>query len=399
MNIHEFQAKEIFQKYAIPVPRGYVADTPSQAWLMAEDVGIPCVLKAQVHSGGRGKVGGIRIAQSQDEVMRLAGEMIGTHLVTRQTGPGGKLVKLVLLEEMVPVLRELYLGITVDRSRKAVMVMASSRGGMEIEEVASTVPQAIQYELVDPRIGLQDFQARKLAYSLGLEDPLIKPMSKIVNSLYHIFIEYDCSLAEINPLVITQNGKLLALDAKLVLDDNALFRHRDLQRFRDFSQEDPIEVKAAASDFSYIKLDGNIGCMVNGAGLAMATLDMIKLHGGKAANFLDVGGGPTAEGAANAFRLILGDPAVKGIFVNIFGGISRCDLMAQGIVEALKKIDSKLPLVVRLQGTFAEEGRKILENSGLDIVFKEKFEEAARNIVELVQKEDSKQGVPNEYSG
>ncbi|MBW2308185.1 MAG: ADP-forming succinate--CoA ligase subunit beta [Deltaproteobacteria bacterium] len=390
MNIHEFQAKEIFQEYGIPVPRGCVADTPSQAWLVAEDMGITCVLKAQVHSGGRGKAGGIRIAQSKDEVMRLAEEMIGTHLVTRQTGPEGKLVRRVLVEETVPISRELYLGITVDRSRKAIVVMASSRGGMEIEETAGTVPQAIQYESVDPRTGLQDFQARKLAYSLGLEDSSVRLMSKIVKSLYQIFIEYDCSLVEINPLVITQNSELLALDAKLVLDDNALFRHRDLQRLRDFSQENSVEIKAAALGFSYIKMDGNIGCMVNGAGLAMTTLDMIKLHGGSAANFLDVGGGPTAEGATNAFRLILGDPAAKGIFVNIFGGISRCDVMAQGIVEALKKTDTQIPLVVRLQGTFADEGRQILENSGLNIVFKEGFEEAALTIVELVRKEDPK---------
>lgn len=393
MNVHEYQAKEIFQKYGIPVPRGCVADTPSQAWLIAEDVGIPCVLKAQVHTGGRGKAGGIRIAQGKDEVMSLAGELIGTKLITRQTGPGGKVIKHILVEEMVPISRELYVGIAVDRSLKAVMVMASSRGGMEIEEVARTAPQAMHREAVDPRLGLQDFQARKLAYALGLGDPLIKPLTAIMKSLYRIFIECDGSLAEINPLVITQKGELVALDAKLALDDNALFRHRDLQRLRDLSQEDPMEVKAAASDLSYIKLDGNIGCMVNGAGLAMATLDMIRLQGGKAANFFDMGGGPTAEGVTNAFRLILADPAVEGILVNIFGGISRCDFIAQGIVEALRKTNSKIPLVVRLQGTFAEEGRKILVDSGLNIIFKEGFEEAARTIVELIKKDDSDRGI------
>jgi len=383
MNVHEYQAKEILRKYGVNVPEGKVAFTPSEARLIAEDIGGGrWAVKAQIHAGGRGKAGGIRLATSPEEVERHASDMIGSVLVTHQTGPGGKVVGKVLVEEACDVREELYLGIVIDRSAARPVAMASSQGGVEIEEVARSTPEAIVKEHIDPLTGLMPFQARKLAYGMGITDKVhVGKLVKFMLGLYRAFVECDCSLAEINPLVLTGDGDFLALDAKLNFDDNALYRHPDIAALRDPGEEDPREAAARESKLSYVKLNGNIGCMVNGAGLAMATMDTIKLHGGEPANFLDVGGGVTAESVREAFRILLSDENVEAVLVNIFGGIVKCDLIAEGIVSAAREIKPRVPIVVRLEGTNVEMGKEILAKSGLEFISAGSMKEAAELAV------------------
>ncbi len=381
MNIHEYQAKEILKRYGVTVPEGKVAFTVDEAVSIAEELGLPVVIKAQIHAGGRGKGGGVKLAKTMDEVKEHAGNILGMTLVTHQTGPQGKLVRKVLVEKATSIKRELYVGIVIDRAVSRVVVMASSEGGMEIEEVAAKFPEKILKEHVDPAVGMMPFQARKLAFGLGMEGAQVNKAVKFILGLYRAFVETDCSLAEINPLVITEDDDVLALDAKMNFDSNGLFRHKDILEMRDVDEEDPMEYEASKYDLSYISLDGNIGCMVNGAGLAMATMDMIKLHGGEPANFLDVGGGASTEQVKNAFRLILADQKVKAILVNIFGGIMKCDVIAEGVVQAAKDVDLSVPLVVRLEGTNVERGRKILDESGLNIISAKDMRDAAEKVV------------------
>jgi succinyl-CoA synthetase beta subunit len=382
MNIHEYQAKEILRRYKVNVPRGKVANTAAEAEAAAKELGGSlCVVKAQVHAGGRGKGGGIKLAKSAAEAREIAAKMIGMKLVTHQTGPEGKEVHRVLVEEGCDIARELYLGVVLDRSIGRLTMMASSEGGVEIEEVAARSPEKILREVIDPAIGLQAYQARKLAFALGIPKDSINKAVAFMIGLYEAFTESDCSLAEINPLVLTKQGDLLALDCKMGFDDNALYRHPDVQAMRDFAEEDPREVEAAKYDLSYIGLDGNIACMVNGAGLAMATMDIIKFYGGSPANFLDVGGGATAEKVAAAFKILLSDKNVKAILVNIFGGIMKCDVVASGIVEAARQVSLSVPLVVRLEGTNVDLGKKILRESGLDITPGENMADAAEKVV------------------
>jgi succinyl-CoA synthetase beta subunit len=382
MNIHEYQAKEILRRYKVNVPRGKVANTAAEAEVAAKELGGSlCVVKAQVHAGGRGKGGGIKLAESAAEAREIAAKMIGMKLVTHQTGPEGKEVHRVLVEEGCDIARELYLGIVLDRSIGRLTMMASSEGGVEIEEVAARSPEKILREVIDPAIGLQAYQARNLAFALGIPKNSINKAVAFMTGLYKAFTESDCSLAEINPLVLTKQGDLLALDCKMGFDDNALYRHPDVQEMRDFAEEDPREVEAAKYDLSYIGLDGNIACMVNGAGLAMATMDIIKFYGGSPANFLDVGGGATTEKVTAAFKILLSDKNVKAILVNIFGGIMKCDVVASGIVEAAKQVSLSVPLVVRLEGTNVDLGRKILRESGLDITPGENMADAAEKVV------------------
>ena len=382
MKIHEFQAKEILKRYGVPVPKGIVATSEREARLAAEMIGGSLwVVKAQVHAGGRGKGGGVKLAKSIDEVEEIAGKMIGMNLVTHQTGPQGKRVNRVLVEEGLPIERELYIGVVLDRRIGRLTVMASTEGGTEIEEVAKKRPEKILKVVIDPLLGLTPFQARQLAFGLDLDSSLIEKATSFLFALYRAYIEADASLAEINPLVVTKGGQLLALDAKIDLDDNALFRHKDLLNFRDFSEEDPKEVEASNHDLNYISLDGNIGCMVNGAGLAMATMDIIKLHGAEPANFLDVGGAATVERITEAFKILLSDSKTKVVLVNIFGGIVHCDKVASGIVETAKKVHLSIPLVVRLQGTNKEEGSHILATSGLPIITAETMADAAEKSV------------------
>jgi len=388
MNIHEYQGKEILAKYGVAVPKGKVAFSAEEAENIASQIGGDrWVVKAQIHAGGRGKAGGIRLAKSPQEVKEIAAQMIGSKLITHQTGPQGKEVRKVLIEEGCDIEKELYLGMIINRATSSITIMASQEGGVEIEEVAARSPEKIIKEEVNPIHGLMTFQARKLAYGLGLDSPLVPKMIKLITGLYHCFVEMDCSLAEINPLIITKAGDILALDAKLNFDDNALFRHKDLLELRDYAEEDPKEVEASKYELSYISLDGNIGCMVNGAGLAMATMDIIKLYGGEPANFLDVGGGASPEKVAAAFKIILADEKVEAILVNIFGGIMRCDYIAQGILEAVKEVDVKVPLVVRLEGTNVDIGRKMLEESPLKIIPANSMADAAKKVVEAVKKE------------
>ena len=386
MNIHEYQAKEVLRGFGVAVPKGGVAYTPDEAVKVAEELGGPVwVVKSQIHAGGRGKGGGVKLAKSVDEVKQLADEMIGMTLVTHQTGPEGKEVGRVYVEDGCDIARELYLGLLIDRVTSRVTIMASTEGGMEIEEVAAKTPEKILKVAIDPACGMQAFHARKIAFGLGLEGNQIKSAVKFLMAMYKAFEQLDASIVEINPLVVTGAGDIIALDAKMNFDDNALFRHKDIAELRDESEEDPTELEAAKFDLNYVKLDGNIGCMVNGAGFAMATMDIIKLYGGEPANFLDVGGGASRERVTAAFKLILSDPNVEGLLVNIFGGIMRCDVIAEGVVAAAREISLTVPLVVRLAGTNVELGKKILEESGLPIIAADDLGDAAEKAVKAVK--------------
>ncbi len=387
MNIHEYQAKEILKRYGVDVPEGRVAFTPDEAYEIAKEVardGV-CVVKAQIHAGGRGKAGGVRLARSPEEARDIAKALLGSRLVTHQTGPEGKEVKKVLVEEGCGIERELYLGLVVDRSRSRVVVMASEEGGVEIEEVAARSPEKILKEYVDPAVGFMPFQARRITFGLGLGKELMGKAVRFMDGLYRAFVESDASLVEVNPLVVTKDGRLIALDAKISIDDNGLFRHKDIEYMRDLDEEDPKEIEAARNGLSYISLDGNIGCMVNGAGLAMATMDIIKLYGGEPANFLDVGGGASREQVTAAFKILLSDEKVKAVLVNIFGGIMKCDVIAEGIVEAVKEVGIGVPLVVRLEGTNVERGKAILEGSGLNIITASGMADAAQKVVKAAK--------------
>ncbi|HEX8043844.1 ADP-forming succinate--CoA ligase subunit beta [Candidatus Deferrimicrobium sp.] len=381
MNIHEYQAKAVLSKYGVAVPKGKVADTPAEAEIIAEEFGTAVVVKAQIHAGGRGKGGGVKFAKTPAEAREYAKQIIGMTLVTHQTGPQGKKVKRVLVEQAGKIKRELYLGMVIDRGLSRVVMMASTEGGMEIETVAAKTPEKILKEWVDPAVGLMPFQARKLAFGLGIPGELTGKAVKFMTGLYKAFVDTDCSLAEINPLVLTEDGDIVALDAKMNFDGNGLFRHKDIEVLRDFDEEDPTETEASRFGLSYISLDGDIGCMVNGAGLAMATMDMIKHCGGSPANFLDVGGGASAEQVTNAFRLILSDAKVKAILVNIFGGIMRCDIIAEGVVAAAKTLGLSVPLVVRLEGTNVEKGKEILAAAKLNIIPAADMGDAAKKVV------------------
>jgi succinyl-CoA synthetase beta subunit len=377
MKVHEYQAKAIFARRGIPIPKGGVASTPEEAAEIAENLGGQAVVKAQVHAGGRGKGGGIRLTGTPEEAREAAASLLGKSLVTPQTGPEGVPVEKLLVEEVADIAKELYLGLTMDRTLQRPVVIASESGGMDIEEVADREPEKIHREAADAMIGFQPFQGRRLSQALGLEPGLVRSASQIMVSLYEIFVENDCSLAEINPLVITRDNRLIALDAKLNFEDDALFRHAELGALRDPDQEDPFEAQAREHDISYVKLDGNVGCLVNGAGLAMATMDVIKSAGANPANFLDVGGGASEEKVARAFTIILSDPQVQRVLVNIFGGILRCDIAASGIVRACKEKGADLPILVRMLGTNVEDGKHILEQSGLDVTFADSLAEVA----------------------
>ena len=385
MKIHEYQAKEILRSFGVPVPNGAVARTPEEAEAIARDLGGAVVVKAQIHAGGRGKGGGIKLAADPAEAREVASEIIGMQLVTPQTGSEGQNVKSVWVENATDIDRELYLGIVLDRAQSRLVVMASRAGGMDIEEVAATTPEKILKEVVHPGVGLQPFQARHLALGLGLEGDQLKQGVAFISALYRAYEETDCSLAEINPLVVSKSGEVLALDAKMNFDDSAMYRHSDIHELRDVDEEDPLEVEASKYDLNYIKLDGEVGCMVNGAGLAMATMDIVKYAGSSPANFLDVGGGTNVERVKNAMRILTSDESVKAVLINIFGGIVRCDRVAEGVVAALEDIEINVPLVVRLQGTNAEEGAQILENSGLEFTVARKLQEAAEGVVAAVQ--------------
>ena len=384
MKIHEYQAKAVLAQYGVPVPRGDVAFTIAEARAVAERLGTPVVVvKAQVHAGGRGKAGGVKLARSPQQAEQIAGEILGMKLVTPQTGSEGRIVRKVLVEEGLDIKREIYLSILVDRAVAAPVFMASTAGGMEIEEVAREHPEAILRETIHPAVGLEPYQVRKLAFGVGLESALVNAAVPFFQSLYRAFLETDASLVEINPCVVTGDGRLVALDAKMNFDDSALARHPDILGLRDLDEETPLEVEASRYKLNYIKLDGNVGCMVNGAGLAMATMDIIKLSGGSPANFLDVGGGASAEQVRNAFRILLSDSNVRGVFVNIFGGILRCDVLATGVVEAAHELQIKVPVVVRMQGTNVEQGREILRKSGLNFTVAEGMKDGAEKIVAL----------------
>jgi succinyl-CoA synthetase beta subunit len=395
MNIHEYQAKDILKSYGVRIQEGIVVDTPAQAVEAARELNQQTgtkwfVIKAQIHAGGRGKGGGVKLAKNYDEVKEKSKGILGMQLVTHQTGPEGKKVNKVLISEDVyypgaSEPKEFYLSILLDRAKSCNVIMASTEGGMDIEEVAASTPDRIIKEWIDPKVGLQPFQARKIAFKLGLDGDAHKEMVKFINALYRAYVDTDSSMFEINPVLKTSDNKILAVDAKVNLDDNALFRHKDFVNLRDLSEEDPLEVEASANDLNYVKLDGNVGCMVNGAGLAMATMDIIKLSGGEPANFLDVGGGANAKTVEAGFRIILKDPNVKAILINIFGGIVRCDRVANGVVEAYKNIgEIKVPIVVRLQGTNAEEGAKIIDESGLKVYSAVLLKDAAQKIKEVL---------------
>ncbi|MFQ5700317.1 MAG: ADP-forming succinate--CoA ligase subunit beta [Acidobacteriota bacterium] len=385
MKIHEYQAKGILRQYGVPVPNGDVAYNAEETRETARRLGGRVVVKAQIHAGGRGKGGGVKLAATPEEAATITKQMIGMCLVTKQTGPRGRIVQRVLVEEALDRGREFYLGIAIDRGAERPVMIASSAGGMEIEEMAAGSPDLIMKEPVAPSIGLREFQARKLALGLGMRGAGIRKATAIMMNVYRAFVACDASLVEINPLAIVTGGDILALDAKIVLDDNALYRHADLKELRDVAEEEPLEVEASKFALNYIKLDGNVGCMVNGAGLAMATMDIIKLAGGEPANFLDVGGGATAEQVTNAFRIILSDEHVRAVLINIFGGIMRCDIVAQGVVQAAQQVGVKVPVVVRLEGTNKEEGRRILTESGLDFTVAEAMQDAADKVVALAR--------------
>ncbi|MEC9442798.1 MAG: ADP-forming succinate--CoA ligase subunit beta [Myxococcota bacterium] len=385
MNIHEHQAKKIFSDYNVPVPRGHVAYTVDEAVSAAEKLGGDIfVVKAQIHAGGRGKGGGVKLAKSLDEVREIAGQILGMQLITHQTGPEGQKVRRLYIEEGVDIARELYFGMVVDRATGKVAVMASTEGGVEIEKVAEETPELIHTVAVEPALGFTDYQGRKLAFALGLEGKAVRAATKVFKSLYNCFVETDCSLAEINPLVVTGDNKIIALDGKMNFDDNALFRHPDIEELRDESEEDPAELEAKNASLSYVNLDGNIGCMVNGAGLAMATMDIIKHYGAEPANFLDVGGGADAARVATAFKLITRDENVKGIFINIFGGIMKCDVLAEGVIAAVKEVGLTVPLVVRLEGTNVERGKEILNASDLNIISADSMADGAQKIIAAI---------------
>jgi succinyl-CoA synthetase beta subunit len=385
MKIHEYQAKELFKKGDVPVPQGGVAFAPDEAVEVARTLGgYPVVVKAQIHAGGRGKGGGVKLAQSEQEVASVAGQIIGMNLVTHQTGAEGRPVKKVLVEQGLNIAQELYLSIIPDRETAKIVIMVSEAGGMDIEEVAAKTPDKIIKVSINPLQGIQAYHCREVAFGLNLAPAVIKPFVAMVKNLYRMFVQYDCSLLEINPLVITAEETVIALDAKINFDDNALFRHKDILEFRDLDEEDPLEVEASKFNLNYINLDGNVGNMVNGAGLAMATMDLIKLAGAEPANFLDVGGGASAEMVENGFRIILSDPNVKGILINIFGGILRCDVLAAGVVQAAKKTGISVPVVVRMEGTNIEEGRRILAESGLKLTTATDLKDAAARVAEIV---------------
>ena len=385
MKIHEYQAKELFRKYDVPVPQGGVAFTSDEAVQVAKTLGgYPVVIKAQIHAGGRGKGGGVKLAQSEQEVDSVAGQIIGMNLVTHQTGAQGRPVKKVLVEQGLNIAKELYLSIIPDRETAKIVVMVSEAGGMDIEEVAADTPEKIIKVSINPLQGIQAYHCREVAFGLNLAPAVMKPFVATVKNLYRMFVDYDCSLLEINPLVITAEEAVIALDAKINFDDNALFRHKDILEYRDLDEEDPLEVEASKFNLNYINLDGNVGNMVNGAGLAMATMDLIKLAGAEPANFLDVGGGASAEMVENGFKIILSDPNVKGILINIFGGILRCDVLADGVVQAAKKTELNVPVVVRMEGTNVEEGRRILAESGLKLTTAADLKDAAAKVAEIV---------------
>jgi len=385
MKIHEYQAKNILKKYGVAVPRGTMATTREEAEAAAKDLfdagATGVVVKAQIHAGGRGKGGGVKLAKSVAEASELAGKILGMTLITHQTGPEGRIVRRLLIEETLPIEKELYLGILVDRGEGKPVFMASAAGGMEIEQVAAERPEAILKQYIDPGMELEPFQARKIAFALGLKGSQLNSAVQFLTSLYRAFLETDASLVEINPFISCTDGRLFALDAKLNLDDNALFRHADLRELRDIAEEDPLEVEASKYSLNYIKLDGNVGCMVNGAGLAMATMDIIKYAGGMPANFLDVGGGANAEQVAHAFEILLSDKNVRAVLINIFGGILRVDTLATGVVEAAKKTNIQLPVVLRLEGTNVQDGKKILHDSGLNFIIAETMKDAAEKVV------------------
>ncbi|MBR3321631.1 MAG: ADP-forming succinate--CoA ligase subunit beta [Exiguobacterium sp.] len=386
MNIHEYQAKELLREFGVAVPTGYPAFTVEEAVAAAAKLeGEVKVVKAQIHAGGRGKAGGVKLAKTDEEVKQYASEILGKTLVTHQTGPEGKVVQRLYIEEGSAIDQEFYLGLVLDRSIGRIVIMGSSEGGMDIEEVAEHTPEKIHKEIVDPVVGLRPFQARRLAFKMEVPTKLVNKFSDMVMKLYKVYVETDCTIAEINPLVTTKDGNVIALDAKLNFDSNALYRHPDILALRDTTEEDPREVEASKHDLSYIALDGNIGCLVNGAGLAMATMDIIKHYGAEPANFLDVGGGATKEKVTEAFKLILSDDQVKGIFVNIFGGIMKCDIIAEGLVAATKEIGLDLPLVVRLEGTNVDAGKRILNESGLAITTANSMADGAEKIAALVR--------------
>ncbi|MCP4155671.1 MAG: ADP-forming succinate--CoA ligase subunit beta [bacterium] len=383
MKAHEYQAKQLFREFGVPVPEGSMAENAGDAFKIAEELGYPCVIKAQVHAGGRGKAGGVKLAKNSDEARKFAEEIVGMTLVSPQTGPEGKLVRKVLVEQGLAIARELYLAIIVDRETEMPVIMASTEGGMEIEEVAEHTPELIHKVYIHPITGLSPYHMRKLAFKLKLNKPQSKNFFKLINNLYNLFINTDGSLVEINPLIVTESDEVLALDGKINFDDNGLYRHPNVAEMRDVHEEEPLEVEASKFDLNYIKLDGTIGCMVNGAGLAMATMDIIKYYGGEPANFLDVGGGTSEERVKEAFKILLGDPNTKGVFVNIFGGIVRTDLVANGIVNAVKGMDVKVPIVIRLVGTNEEEGRRIIRESGMNVIAETSLPAAAKKAVEL----------------
>ena len=388
MNVHEYQAKAILRNFKVPVPEGHVVYNINSARDWAKRLGEgPYAVKAQIHAGGRGKGGGVKIAKTADEAKQFARDMFGMTLVTPQTGPEGKIVKRVLIEKGCNIADEFYLSFLVDRATDMVTLMASAEGGMDIEEVAAKTPEKLFFEAIDPVVGLTAFQCRKVAFKLGFEIAQVKQSVPLLMNLYQTFVETDCSLLEINPLVLTGEGNLLCLDAKINFDENALFRHLRIRDLRDYDEEDPMEIEASQYDLSYIALDGNIGCMVNGAGLAMATMDIIKHYGGDPANFLDVGGGATIERVTEAFKIILSDEKVEGILVNIFGGIMKCDVIATGVIEGAKQVGVKVPLVVRLEGTNVDLGKKLLAESGLNIVSADGMADAAEKIVKAVKEE------------
>jgi succinyl-CoA synthetase beta subunit len=387
MNIHEFQAKQIIARFGAPVPKGHVASTPDEAAQAFAALGQPTVVvKAQIHAGGRGKAGGVKLVRSADETREFAAKLLGKPLVTHQTGPQGRLVRRVYVEQASQVARELYLALVVDRKAESVAIIASTEGGMDIEEVAAKTPERIFTEPIDPVAGLAGFQARKIAFALGLKGKLVGQFATLLSALYRAFLETDASLVEINPLVVTADEQVLCLDAKMSFDDNGLFRQPEIRELRDPNEEDPNETEAAKYELSYVHLDGNIGCMVNGAGLAMATMDIVKYYGAEPANFLDVGGGANTEKVAAAFRILLSDPRVKGVLINIFGGIMQCDVLAQGVVEAARQVKLNVPLVVRMEGTNVDRGRAILKDSGLAVIAASDMADAARRVVQAIGK-------------
>ena len=382
MKIHEYQGKELLRKYGVPTPRGIVATTPEEAENAARELGTDItVVKAQIHAGGRGKGGGVKLAKSPEEARKIAEEILGMMLITHQTGPEGREVKTLLIEEGLPIDKEFYLAITLDRVTGRNVFMASKAGGMDIEKVAEETPELILKEAIDPSVGLRPFQARNLAFGLGIPNELVNQAAKFMLTLYEAYDKMDASLLEINPFLLTKDNRLIALDAKVNFDDNAMFRHKDYAELRDLNEEEPLEIEASKFDLNYIKLDGNIGCMVNGAGLAMATMDIIKLAGGEPANFLDVGGGASQERVENAFRILLADENVKAVLINIFGGIVRCDMVAMGVVAAAKNLGVSIPIVARLEGTNVEEGKRVLNDSGIGIISANGMHDAAEKVV------------------